>query len=156
MDLNHIGLTDHQLGIVRKCLNRRYGLILVCGPTGSGKTRLLYSFLNFLNQPHLNLCSIEDPIEICLQGVNQITYHPKAGLHFNAIIRALLRQDPDVMMISEIRDSETAKLAISAAQTGHFVLRIIHTYQTLSCIERLRYFGIEPHTIAQNILLISS
>ena len=156
LDINHIGLTDHQLGIVKKCLNRRYGLILVCGPTGSGKTRTLYSFLNFLNQPHLNLCSIEDPIEIRLQGVNQIAYHPKAGLHFNAIIRALLRQDPDVMMIGEIRDSETAKLAISAAQTGHLVLSTIHTHQALSCIERLRYFGIEPHAIAQNILLISS
>jgi type II secretory ATPase GspE/PulE/Tfp pilus assembly ATPase PilB-like protein len=156
LDINHIGLTDHQLDIIKKCLNRRYGLILVCGPTGSGKTRTLYSFLNFLNQPHLNLCSIEDPIEIRLQGVNQIAYHPKAGLHFNAIIRALLRQDPDVMMIGEIRDSETAKLAISAAQTGHLVLSTIHTHQAISCIERLRYFGIEPHAIAQNILLISS
>jgi type IV pilus assembly protein PilB len=156
LDINHIGLTDHQLGIVKKCLNLRHGLILVGGPTGSGKTRTLYSFLNFLNQPHLNLCSIEDPIEIRLQGVNQIAYHPKAGLHFNAIIRALLRQDPDVMMIGEIRDSDTAKLAVSAAQTGHLVLSTIHTHQALSCIERLRYFGIEPHAIAQNILLISS
>ena len=156
LDINHIGLTDYQLGIVKKCLNRRHGLILVCGPTGSGKTRTLYSFLNSLNQPHLNLCSIEDPIEIRLQGVNQIAYHPKAGLHFNAIIRALLRQDPDVMMIGEIRDSDTAKLAVSAAQTGHLVLSTIHTHQALSCIERLRYFGIEPHAIAQNILLISS
>ena len=156
LDINHIGLTDYQLGIVKKCLNRRHGLILVCGPTGSGKTRTLYSFLNFLNQPHLNLCRIEDPIEIRLQGVNQIAYHPKAGLHFNAIIRALLRQDPDVMMIGEIRDSDTAKLAVSAAQTGHLVLSTIHTHQALSCIERLRYFGIEPHAIAQNILLISS
>ncbi len=156
LDIDRIGLTNSQMDIVKECLGRRHGLILVCGPTGSGKTRTLYSFLDYLNQPHLNLCSVEDPIEIRLQGVNQIAYHPKAGLHFDAIIRALLRQDPDVMMIGEIRDSETAKLAISAAQTGHLVLSTIHTRQALSCIERLRNFGIEPHSIAQNLLFISS
>ncbi len=156
LDIDRIGLTNSQMDIVKECLGRRHGLILVCGPTGSGKTRTLYSFLHYLNQPHLNLCSVEDPIEIRLQGVNQIAYHPKAGLHFDAIIRALLRQDPDVIMIGEIRDSETAKLAISAAQTGHLVLSTIHTRQALSCIERLRNFGIEPHSIAQNLLFISS
>ncbi len=156
LNIDRIGLTNSQMDIVKECLGRRHGLILVCGPTGSGKTRTLYSFLDYLNQPHLNLCSVEDPIEIRLQGVNQIAYHPKAGLHFDAIIRALLRQDPDVIMIGEIRDSETAKLAISAAQTGHLVLSTIHTRQTLSCIERLRNFGIEPHSIAQNLLFISS
>ena len=148
LDIDRIGLNDFQMDIVKGCLNRRHGLILVCGPTGSGKTRTLYSFLHYLNQPHLNLCSVEDPIEIRLQGVNQIAYHPKAGLHFDAIIRALLRQDPDVMMIGEIRDSETAKLAVSAAQTGHLVLSTIHTREALSCIERLRNFGVEPHSIA--------
>ena len=156
LDIDHIGLTNSQMDIVKRCLSRRHGLILVCGPTGSGKTRTLYSFLHYLNQPHLNLCSVEDPIEIRLQGVNQIAYHPKAGLHFDAIIRALLRQDPDVMMIGEIRDSETAKLAVSAAQTGHLVLSTIHTREALSCIERLRNFGVEPHSIAQNLLFISS
>ena len=156
LDIERIGLTDSQMNIIKGCLSRRHGLILVCGPTGSGKTRTLYSFLHYLNQPHLNLCSVEDPIEIRLQGVNQIAYHPKAGLHFDAIIRALLRQDPDVMMIGEIRDSETAKLAVSAAQTGHLVLSTIHTREALSCIERLRNFGIEPHLIAQNLLFVSS
>lgn len=156
LDIHHIELTDAQLCIVKRSLNQRHGLILVCGPTGSGKTRTLYSFLQFLNQPHLNLCSIEDPIEIRLKGVNQIAYHPKAGLHFNVIIRALLRQDPDVMMIGEIRDPETAALAINAAQTGHLVLSTIHTRNALSCIERLKHFGIQPHSIAQNILFISS
>jgi type IV pilus assembly protein PilB len=156
LDINCIGLTDSQMDIVKRCLGQRHGLILVCGPTGSGKTRTLYSFLHYLNQPHLNLCSIEDPIEIRLPRVNQIAYHPKAGLHFDTIIRALLRQDPDVMMIGEIRDSETAKLAISAAQTGHLVLSTIHTRQALSCVERLQNFGIEPHSIAQNLLFISS
>ena len=156
LNIDRIGLTGSQIDMVKGCLSRRDGLILVCGPTGSGKTRTLYSFLHYLNQPHLNLCSIEDPIEIRLQGVNQIAYHPKAGLHFNAIIRALLRQDPDIMMIGEIRDSETAQLAISAAQTGHLVLSTIHTPQALACIERLRNFGIEPHLIAQNLLFVSS
>jgi len=156
LDIHYIGLTDSQLTIIKESLAQRHGLILVCGPTGSGKTRTLYSFLHYLNQPHLNLCSIEDPIEIRLQGVNQIAYHPKAGLHFDTIIRALLRQDPDVMMIGEIRDAQTAALAMSAAQTGHLVLSTIHTRQALSCIERLRLFGIEPHAIAHNLLFISS
>jgi type II secretory ATPase GspE/PulE/Tfp pilus assembly ATPase PilB-like protein len=156
LDIDRIGLTNFQMSIVKGCLSRRHGLILVCGPTGSGKTRTLYSFLHYLNQPHLNLCSVEDPIEIRLQGVNQIAYHPKAGLHFDAIIRALLRQDPDVMMIGEIRDAETAKLAVSAAQTGHLVLSTIHTRQALSCIERLKNFGVEPYSIAQNLLFVSS
>ncbi len=156
LDIHHIGFTNPQLNIVKASLERRHGLILICGPTGSGKTRTLYSFLHYLNQPHLNLCSIEDPIEIRLQGVNQIAYHPKAGLHFDAIIRALLRQDPDVMMIGEIRDSETAKLAMSAAQTGHLVLSTIHTRQAISCIDRLKHFGIKPYSIANNLLFISS
>lgn len=156
LDIHQIGLNDNQLSAIKLLLKQRHGLILVCGPTGSGKTRTLYSFLNYINEPHLNLCSIEDPIEIRLEGVNQIAYHPKAGLHFNAIIRALLRQDPDVMMIGEIRDAETAALAITAAQTGHLVLSTIHTRQALSCIERLKHFGVQPHSIAQNVLFISS
>jgi type II secretory ATPase GspE/PulE/Tfp pilus assembly ATPase PilB-like protein len=156
LNLNHIGLTDSQLTIVKRSLVQSHGLILVCGPTGSGKTRTLYSFLQFLNQGHRNLCSIEDPIEIRLKGVNQVAYHPRAGLTFGVIIRALLRQDPDVMMIGEIRDAETATLAMSAAQTGHLVLSTIHTRTAISCIERLRHFGIEPYLIAQNILFISS
>ena len=116
LNIDHIGFTDLQGQIVYRALNQNHGLILVCGPTGSGKTRTLYSFLNHLNQEGRNLYTVEDPIEICLKGVNQVAYHPKAGLDFGVIIRALLRQDPDVMMIGEIRDRETAALAITAAQ----------------------------------------
>lgn len=156
LELNQIGFTTIQLEVVKRALSQTHGLILVCGPTGSGKTRTLYSFLKYLNHQHLNLCSIEDPIEIRLQGVNQVSYHPKAGLNFSVIIRALLRQDPDVMMIGEIRDRDTALLAIQAAQTGHLVLSTIHSRNALGCIERLENLGIERHTISDNLLFISS
>jgi len=119
--LDQIGLLPEQLGIVQEAISQTNGLILVTGPTGSGKTRTLYSCLNSLNQVQRNICSVEDPIEIRLPGINQVAYHPKAGLDFSTIIRALLRQDPDVIMIGEIRDSASAQLAIQAAQTGHLV-----------------------------------
>lgn len=156
LELEQIGFTPIQLRIVKQALSQTHGLILVCGPTGSGKTRTLYSFLKYLNREHLNLCSIEDPIEIRLPGVNQVAYHPKAGLDFGLIIRALLRQDPDVMMIGEIRDRDTAMLAIQAAQTGHLVLSTIHARNALGCIERLENLGIERHAIVDNALFISS
>ena len=156
LELEQIGFTPIQLRIVKQALSQTHGLILVCGPTGSGKTRTLYSFLKYLNREHLNLCSIEDPIEIRLPGVNQVAYHPKAGLDFGLIIRALLRQDPDVMMIGEIRDRDTAMLAIQAAQTGHLVLSTIHARNALGCIERLENLGIERYAIVDNVLFISS
>lgn len=156
LELTEIGFTTTQLKIVERALSQSHGLILVCGPTGSGKTRTLYSFLKYLNHENLNLCSIEDPIEIRLRGVNQVAYHPKAGLDFGVIIRALLRQDPDVIMIGEIRDRDTASLAIQAAQTGHLVLSTIHARNALSCIERLENLGIDRHAISNNVLFISS
>ena len=156
LNIDHIGFTDLQGQIVYRALNQNHGLILVCGPTGSGKTRTLYSFLNHLNQEGRNLYTVEDPIEICLKGVNQVAYHPKAGLEFGVIIRALLRQDPDVMMIGEIRDRETAALAITAAQTGHLVLSTIHTRNALSCIDRLENLGVDRYAITNTLLFISS
>ena len=125
-------------------------------PNGKQKTLTLYSFLNHLNHEYRNLCTIEDPIEIRLRGVNQVAYHPKAGLDFGVIIRALLRQDPDVIMIGEIRDRETAALAISAAQTGHLVLSTIHSRSALSCIDRLENLGLDRHAITNSLLFISS
>jgi type II secretory ATPase GspE/PulE/Tfp pilus assembly ATPase PilB-like protein len=110
--LDQIGLLPEQLGIVQESISQTNGLILVTGPTGSGKTRTLYSCLSSLNHVQRNICSVEDPIEIRLPGINQVAYHPKAGLDFLTIIRALLRQDPDVIMIGEIRDSASAQLAI--------------------------------------------
>ena len=142
LNLKKIGLHPEQETLLVDAITQPDGLILVTGPTGSGKTRTLYSCLNQLNHSHLNLCSIEDPIEIRLQGVNQVAYHPKAGLDFNCIVRAMLRQDPDVILIGEIRDAATAKLAIQAAQTGHLVLSTLHTRSAIASAIRLRSLGI--------------
>lgn len=156
LDLQELGLLPEQLEIFQQALSQSNGLILVTGPTGSGKTRTLYSCLRHLNQDHRNLCSIEDPIEIRLAGVNQVAYHPKAGLDFPTIIRALLRQDPDVIMIGEIRDSATAHLAVQAAQTGHLVLSTLHTRNACGAIPRLKNLGIDQESLESCLLSISS
>jgi type IV pilus assembly protein PilB len=154
--LGQIGLLPEQLDIFEQALAQTNGLILVTGPTGSGKTRTLYSCLNQLNRVNLNLCSVEDPIEIRLPGVNQVAHHPNAGLDFETIIRALLRQDPDVLMIGEIRDAPTAKLAIQAAQTGHLVLSTLHTRNALGALDRLHGLGIHQEAIASCLRCVSS
>ncbi len=156
LDLQEIGLLVDQLTIFEQALAQANGLILVTGPTGSGKTRTLYSCLRYLNQNHRNLCSIEDPIEIRLAGVNQVAYHPRAGLDFPTIIRALLRQDPDVIMIGEIRDTATAQLAIQAAQTGHLVLSTLHTRNACGAVPRLKNLGIDQESLESCLLSISS
>jgi type II secretory ATPase GspE/PulE/Tfp pilus assembly ATPase PilB-like protein len=156
LDLNQIGLLPNQLQIFKNSLKQTSGLILVTGPTGSGKTRTLYSCLRELNQSHRNLCSIEDPIEIRLPGVNQVAYHPRAGLDFPIIIRALLRQDPDVIMIGEIRDVATAELAMQAAQTGHLVLSTLHTRNAHGALARLKNLGVDNETIESCLLSVSS
>jgi type IV pilus assembly protein PilB len=154
--LNKIGLLPEQLCILQKAISQPNGLILVTGPTGSGKTRTLYSCLHALNQTHRNLCSIEDPIEIRLPGVNQVAYHPRAGLDFTTIIKALLRQDPDVIMIGEIRDSATAQLAIQAAQTGHLVLSTLHTRDARGALTRLKNLGVEQESLESCLRSVSS
>jgi type II secretory ATPase GspE/PulE/Tfp pilus assembly ATPase PilB-like protein len=156
LTLEQIGLLPEQLAIFRGALKQANGLILVTGPTGSGKTRTLYSCLRTLNQSHRNLCSIEDPIEIRLSGVNQIAYHPRAGLDFPTIIRALLRQDPDVIMIGEIRDSATAELAIQAAQTGHLVLSTLHTRNARGALTRLKSLGLDHESLESCLRSVSS
>jgi len=156
LDLSLLGLHAPQLAQFVNAIDQPDGLILVTGPTGSGKTRTLYSCLNQLNTSGRNVCSIEDPIEIRLAGVNQIAYHPKAGLDFNGIIRALLRQDPDVIMIGEIRDAETAELAMQAAQTGHLVLSTLHTRGALASIQRLRSLGIASDVLRACLRCVSS
>ena len=156
LDLNCLGLHAQQQTDFANAIAQPDGLILVTGPTGSGKTRTLYSCLNQLNTSGRNVCTIEDPIEIRLAGVNQIAYHPKAGLDFNSIIRALLRQDPDVIMIGEIRDAETAELAMQAAQTGHLVLSTLHTRGALASIQRLRSLGIATDILRACLRCISS
>ena len=156
LGLEQIGLLPEQFEIFQKALSQTDGLILVTGPTGSGKTRTLYSCLQALNQSHRNLCSIEDPIEIRLSGVNQVAYHPRAGLDFPTIIRALLRQDPDVIMIGEIRDGATAQLAIQAAQTGHLVLSTLHTRTARGAINRLKGLGIDEESLQSCLRSVSS
>ncbi|QWE16831.1 GspE/PulE family protein [Polynucleobacter sp. AP-Nino-20-G2] len=154
--LESIGLLPEQLAIFKHAIQQTNGLILVTGPTGSGKTRTLYSCLSALNQVQRNLCSVEDPIEIRLPGVNQVAYHPKAGLDFPTIIRALLRQDPDVIMIGEIRDAASAQLAIQAAQTGHLVLSTLHTRNALGSLNRLKSLGIDQEAIESCLRCVSS
>ena len=156
LDLKEIGFLPDQLREVELALAQPNGLIIVTGPTGSGKTRTLYSCLRHLNQSHRNLCSIEDPIEIRLAGVNQVAYHPRAGLDFPTIIRALLRQDPDVIMIGEIRDAATANLAIQAAQTGHLILSTLHTRNAHGAVPRLRHLGIDHESLESCLLIVSS
>jgi type II secretory ATPase GspE/PulE/Tfp pilus assembly ATPase PilB-like protein len=154
--LDQLGLLPDQLEVIQEAISQTNGLILVTGPTGSGKTRTLYSCLSALNQVQRNICSVEDPIEIRLPGVNQVAYHPKAGLDFPTIIRALLRQDPDVIMIGEIRDSASAQLAIQAAQTGHLVLSTLHTRNALGAISRLRSLGVDQESIESCLRCSSS
>lgn len=154
--LDKIGLLPEQLEIFQDAIRQTNGLILVTGPTGSGKTRTLYSCLSTLNQVQRNICSVEDPIEIRLPGINQVAYHPKAGLDFPSIIRALLRQDPDVIMIGEIRDAASAQLAIQAAQTGHLVLSTLHTRSALDAINRLKSLGIDQESVDSCLRCVSS
>jgi type IV pilus assembly protein PilB len=131
-------------------------MVLVTGPTGSGKTVSLYSCLNLLNQPGVNISTAEDPAEINLPGINQVNINEKAGLTFAAALRAFLRQDPDIIMVGEIRDLETADIAIKAAQTGHLVLSTLHTNDAPSTLTRLVNMGVAPFNLAASINLITA
>jgi type IV pilus assembly protein PilB len=137
-------------------INRPYGMILVTGPTGSGKTVSLYTCLNILNKPGVNISTAEDPSEINLPGVNQVNVNDKAGLTFAAALKSFLRQDPDVIMVGEIRDLETADIAIKAAQTGHLVLSTLHTNDAPTTLTRMRNMGIAPFNIASSVILITA
>ena len=137
-------------------IRRPYGMILVTGPTGSGKTVSLYTCLNILNQPGVNISTVEDPAEINLPGVNQVNVNDKAGLTFAAALRSFLRQDPDIIMVGEIRDLETADIAIKAAQTGHLVLSTLHTNDAPRTLTRLMNMGVAPFNIASSVLLITA
>lgn len=152
--LENLGMSRRSLRRFRHALAQPQGLILVTGPTGSGKTFTLYSGLSSLNQPGRNVCSVEDPIEIPLAGINQTQIQPKTGLDFNRVLRALLRQDPDVVMIGEIRDGETAEIAIKAAQTGHLVLSTLHTNSPVETITRLGQIGIPGYLLASALKLV--
>ncbi len=135
---------------------RPYGMVLVTGPTGSGKTVSLYTCLNILNKPGVNIATAEDPAEITLPGVNQVSMNEKAGMTFPVALKAFLRQDPDIIMVGEIRDIETADIAIKAAQTGHLVLSTLHTNDAPTTLTRMRNMGIAPFNIASSVILITA
>ncbi|XKM13124.1 ATPase, T2SS/T4P/T4SS family [Orbaceae bacterium ac157xtp] len=154
LSIADLGLNDIEQKNYKDCLNAPQGLILVTGPTGSGKTVTLYSGINQINGAERNICSVEDPIEMPIKGVNQTQINPKSGLGFAQTLRAFLRQDPDVMMIGEIRDHETAEIAVQAAQTGHLVLSTLHTNSSAEALIRLNQMGIKNYLIASSLKLI--
>lgn len=154
LHVTNLGLEQADLDLVTTALENPYGMVLVTGPTGSGKTTTLYSALQFLNTPQMNIVTVEDPVEFQIQGINQLQIHEEIGLTFAAGLRAFLRQDPDVMMVGEIRDRETAQIAIQAALTGHRVLSTLHTMNAPGAITRLIDMGVEPFLVASAVSLI--
>ncbi|MRT50479.1 MULTISPECIES: type II secretion system protein GspE [Enterobacteriaceae] len=154
LDIDALGLAPEQLRIFRSALEQPQGLMLVTGPTGSGKTVTLYSALQARNQDAVNICSVEDPLEIPIAGMNQTQINPRAGLNFQNVLRALLRQDPDIVMVGEIRDAETAEIAIKAAQTGHLVLSTLHTNSTSETLIRLQQMGVASWMISSALSLV--
>lgn len=154
LSLAKLGLSAIQKGIIQSTIEKPQGLVLVTGPTGAGKTVTLYACLNHLNQPSRNIATVEDPIEINLEGVNQLQVHPKIGLDFAEALRAFLRQDPDVLMVGEVRDYETADITMKAAQTGHLVLSTLHTNNAVESLVRLKNMGIEAYNIASTVKLV--
>jgi type IV pilus assembly protein PilB len=156
LGIEALGYEPDQQQVLLHAIGRPYGMILVTGPTGSGKTVSLYTCLNILNQPGINISTAEDPAEIQLPGVNQVNVNDKAGLTFAAALRAFLRQDPDIIMVGEIRDLETAEISIKAAQTGHLVMSTLHTNDAPSTLTRLLNMGVAPFNVASSVLLITA
>jgi type IV pilus assembly protein PilB len=156
LGIDALGYDAEEKERLLRAVGRPYGMILVTGPTGSGKTVSLYTCLNMLNQPGVNIATVEDPSEINLPGVNQVNVNEKAGLTFAAALRSFLRQDPDIIMVGEIRDVETADISIKAAQTGHLVLSTLHTNDAPSTLTRMRNMGIQPFNIASSVILITA
>ena len=154
MGIDALGFEPEQKEVLLQNLHKPYGMFLVTGPTGSGKTVTLYTGVNILNQPEINISTAEDPVEINLAGVNQVNVNPKVGLDFGSALRAFLRQDPDVILVGEIRDLETAEIAIKAAQTGHMVLSTLHTNDAPQTLTRMVNMGIPPFNIASAVNLI--
>ncbi|CAI6040953.1 GspE/PulE family protein [Cohnella sp. JJ-181] len=147
-----LGFGKHNLHIFREMIERPYGILLITGPTGSGKTTTLYSALNHLNQESANIITVEDPVEYQLEGINQVHVNPTIGLTFAAGLRSILRQDPNIVMVGEIRDTETAEIAIRASLTGHLVLSTLHTNDAISTVTRLRDMGVEPYLVASSLI----
>jgi type IV pilus assembly protein PilB len=151
MDLADLGFSDYNYGVFSKSFVKPYGMILVTGPTGSGKSTTLYATLNVLNKPEVNIITVEDPVEYRLAGINQVQVNNRAGLSFASALRSILRSDPDIVLIGEIRDHETAQIAIEASLTGHLVLSTLHTNDAPSSITRLTEMGIEPFLVGSAV-----
>jgi type IV pilus assembly protein PilB len=156
LDLSLLGYEPEELDRLLAAIRAPHGLVLVTGPTGSGKTQSLYACLNLLNTPEVNIATVEDPCEIQLEGINQVNVQDKPGLSFAVALRAFLRQDPDILMVGEVRDLETANIAIQAAQTGHLVLSTLHTNDAPATLVRLRNMGTAPYNIAASVSLITA
>lgn len=154
LNIEQLGFEPEQKKLLLEAIARPYGMVLVTGPTGSGKTVSLYSCLNLLNDPMKNISTAEDPVEINLAGINQVNVNEKAGLTFASALKAFLRQDPDIIMVGEIRDFETADIAIKAAQTGHMVFSTLHTNNAPATLSRMLNMGVAPFNIASSVLLI--
>lgn len=154
LNIDMLGFTNEQKQLFLEAIRKPQGLVLVTGPTGSGKTVSLYTGLNILNSPEVNISTAEDPVEITLPGVNQVNVIPKQGMTFAAALRAFLRQDPDIIMVGEVRDLETAEIAIKAAQTGHMVMSTLHTNDVPQTITRLANMGVPSYNVAASVELI--
>ncbi|MEM5799819.1 MAG: GspE/PulE family protein [Candidatus Aenigmatarchaeota archaeon] len=149
--LENLGFSEDDLKKIKKSISRPYGMILSTGPTGSGKTTMLYTILNTLNTEGVHIITIEDPIEYAIEGITQIQVNPQTNLTFGKGLRAILRQDPNIIMVGEIRDTETAEIAVNAALTGHLLLSTLHTNDASSAVVRLIELGIEPYLIASTV-----
>ncbi|MCK5331964.1 MAG: type II/IV secretion system protein, partial [Candidatus Marinimicrobia bacterium] len=156
LNINDLGIKPDQLNLLKEIAKAAHGMILVTGPTGSGKTTTLYSILNYVNSPSLNIVTAEDPVEYRLPGITQIQMKPKVGLTFASTLRSFLRQDPDIIMVGEMRDLETAEIGVKAALTGHLVLSTLHTNDAISTITRLVNMGVDRYLITSSISLIVS
>jgi type II secretory ATPase GspE/PulE/Tfp pilus assembly ATPase PilB-like protein len=154
LDLNRLGFDTRQLEPIRKAINAPYGLVFLTGPTGSGKTTTLYAILSEIKSPTKNIVTIEDPVEYKLEGVNQVQIKADIGLTFAAALRSFLRQDPDIMLVGEVRDLETAQICIRSALTGHLVLSTLHTNDAPTAVSRLMDIGIEPYMLAPSLLAV--
>lgn len=150
-DLDKMGFSNRSLESFKKIIAAPYGLVLITGPTGSGKTTTLYSALRYLNKDDVNIVTVEDPVEYQLSGVNQVQVNSAAGLTFSMGLRSILRQDPDIVMVGEVRDNETAEMVIRSSMTGHLVLSTIHTNDAVSTFNRLMDMGIEPYLVASSL-----
>ena len=152
LDLDNLGFSEDNLNTLRRLIHKPHGIVLLTGPTGSGKSTTLFASISELNKPNVNITTIEDPVEYQLEGVYQVQAHPKAGLTFSRTLRSILRQDPDIVMVGEMRDEETAEIAVRAALTGHMVFSTLHTNDAVSSVTRLVDMGLPPYLVSSSVI----